>query len=88
MSTDVLEKLKQLPLEKQQEVDDFIAFLLEKYSLTKEGENEIIEKRIKLKRKAEENVVEKRIRNMGRLKGKIWMADDFNETPDAFKDYM
>lgn len=88
MSTDVLEKLKQLPPEKQQEVDDFIAFLLEKYSLTKGAENEIIEKRIKSKGKAEESAVEKRIRNMGRLKGKIWMADDFNETPDDFKDYM
>lgn len=24
----------------------------------------------------------------GMLKGEIWMADDFNETPEEFKEYM
>lgn len=27
-------------------------------------------------------------RPTGILKGKIWMADDFDETPECFKDYM
>lgn len=27
-------------------------------------------------------------RKIGRLKGKIWMADDFNETPEVFKEYV
>ena len=27
-------------------------------------------------------------RKIGRLKGKIWMADDFNETPSEFKEYI
>jgi antitoxin (DNA-binding transcriptional repressor) of toxin-antitoxin stability system len=25
---------------------------------------------------------------VGSLKGKIWIADDFDETPDDFKDYI
>lgn len=25
---------------------------------------------------------------LGSMKGKIWMADDFDETPEDFKDYM
>ncbi len=36
----------------------------------------------------EEDVAEKRRKNMGRLKGKIWMADDFKDTPEDFKDYI
>jgi len=35
-----------------------------------------------------ETVAEKRKKNMGRMKGEIWMADDFNETPEDFKDYL
>lgn len=30
----------------------------------------------------------KNIRKCGRLKGKIWMADDFNDTPDEFREYL
>ncbi len=25
---------------------------------------------------------------LGSMKGKIWMADDFDETPEDFKDYI
>ncbi len=71
MSTDVLEKVKQLPADKQKEVEDFIDYLLYKYR----GDGM-------------ENIVEKRRRNLGRLKGEIWMAEDFNDTPEDFKDYM
>ena len=35
-----------------------------------------------------ETIAEKRKKNMGRMKGQIWMADDFNETPEDFKDYL
>jgi hypothetical protein len=31
---------------------------------------------------------EKKERQPGSLKGKVWMADDFNEPLDDFKDYM
>lgn len=71
MSTNVLEKVKQLPADKQKEVEDFIDYLLYKY-----GEDEI------------ENVAEKRKKNLGWAKGKIWMAEDFNDTPEDFKDYL
>ncbi|MCS6988924.1 MAG: DUF2281 domain-containing protein [Chloroherpetonaceae bacterium] len=30
----------------------------------------------------------RRFRQAGTAKGKIWMADDFDETPEDFKDYM
>ena len=73
MGTDLLEKLKQLPPDKQQEVDDFINFLLNKYAGEKING---------------ESIAEKRKRNAGRMEGKIWMADDFNDTPEDFKDYM
>ncbi len=71
MSTDVLEKVKQLPADKQKEVEDFIDYLLYKYA----GDGM-------------ENIAEKRRRNLGRLKGEIWMAKDFNDTPEDFKDYL
>ncbi|MEJ7674414.1 MAG: DUF2281 domain-containing protein [Chitinophagaceae bacterium] len=43
MSTDVLEKVKQLPADKQKEVEDFIDYLLYKY--TGDGMENIAEKR-------------------------------------------
>lgn len=30
----------------------------------------------------------KTVRKAGRLKGQIWMAEDFNETPEEFKEYL
>jgi Protein of unknown function (DUF2281) len=35
-----------------------------------------------------EDIGEHRRKNLGWAKGMIWMADDFNETPEDFKDYM
>jgi hypothetical protein len=73
MGTDTIEKIKKLPLDKQKEVDDFIDFLVEKYHF---NSKEVL------------SLGDKRAKNMGWAKGSIWMADDFNETPDDFKDYM
>lgn len=72
MNTETIEKLKQLPPDKQQEVDDFVDFLINKYKFNPN----------------EESVGEQRKKNAGWAKGKIWMADDFNETPEDFKDYL
>lgn len=70
----VQEKLKILPPDKQQEVEDFI--------------DEIIRKCQIVEPTADEALIAKRKANMGWAKGKIWMADDFNETPEGFEDYM
>lgn len=75
MSSDVMEKVKQLPPDKQKEVEDFVDYLISKYSIGEEAADT-------------ESIGEKRRRNMGRMRGQIWMADDFNETPEDFKDYM
>ena len=69
----VLEKVKTLPPDKQQEVEDFINYLLTKYTI--ESDTDI-------------SIEEKRKNNMGWAKGKIWMANDFNDTPTDFKDYL
>lgn len=74
MSNEVLEKVKQLPLEKQKQVEDYIDYLLSRY--------------VALDKKGTESLAEKREKNMGWAKGQIWMAEDFNETPADFKDYM
>lgn len=73
MSNDVLDKLKQLPPDKQQEAEDFISFLLAKYSFTAADK---------------ETIMRKRKENAGRMKGKIWIADDFNNIPEGFEDYI
>ena len=73
MSSEVLEKVKLLPLEKQQEVERFVENLLAKYNIIS---------------KDFQSIAEKRRSNVGRLKGQIWMADNFNETPEDFKEYM
>jgi hypothetical protein len=72
MSTDVLDKVKQLPVDKQKEVEDFVDYLLHKY----------------VEVNSTEDIAENRRKNMGRLKGQIWMAEDFNATPEDFKDYI
>ncbi len=38
--------------------------------------------------KPKEDIAELRRKNMGWARGQIWMADDFNETPEDFKDYI
>lgn len=72
MSNDVLEKVKQLPPDKQQQIEDFAEYLIAKYTVREPGES----------------LAEKRRLNEGWAKGKVWMADDFNETPEDFKDYL
>ena len=72
MSGETIEKIKRLPPEKLQELEAFVDTLLA------QTEND----------KVDTGIREKRIKNMGRLKGEIWMADDFNETPEDFKDYV
>jgi hypothetical protein len=73
MNIEVLEKVKLLPHDKQQEVEEFVEYLLNKYTI---GNVDV------------ESVAEKRRNNAGRLKGQIGMADDFNETPEDFKEYL
>ncbi len=33
-------------------------------------------------------LIEKRRKNLGRYKDQIWMAEDFNDTPEEFKAYL
>lgn len=73
MNTDVIEKVKQLPPDKQKEVEDFVDYLFGKYKMENGNASSLAEMRRK---------------NMGWAKGKIWMAEDFNETPEDFKDYI
>lgn len=72
MIQDVVAKIYQLPADKLDEVEHFLDSLLDETVQTED----------------EKRIVEQRERNMGRLKGKIWMADDFDETPEDFKDYV
>ena len=74
MSTEVFEKVKQLPPDKQKVVEDFVDYLISKYKVGEE--------------KDESSLADIRRKNMGWAKGQIWMADDFNETPEDFKDYL
>ena len=68
-------KLRLIPESDFDFVGQFLDFILSRNSKSKE------------KPKAEE--VEKKLyRQPGILKGEIWMADDFDETPDCFKEYM
>ncbi|SFD28656.1 Protein of unknown function [Chitinophaga sp. CF118] len=62
MNNNFIEKINQLPLDKQQEVEDFVNFLISKYQA---GSTNI-------------KAAEKRKSNMGWAKGKIWVTDDFN----------
>ncbi len=73
MNTDTLEKANQLPPEKQQEVEAFINDLFNKYNAS--NGNTL-------------SVAEIRKKNMGWAKGKIWMSEDFNETPADFNEYL
>jgi hypothetical protein len=68
MITDMIEKVNQLPLDKQKEVEDFIDFLISKY-------------RIEI-RTPEQSISELRKKNMA--KDESWMDDDFNEPPGDY----
>jgi len=73
MSNEVFENVKRLPADKQQEVEDFINFLATKYHT--ESANA-------------KTLADKRRLNFGRLNGKTYISDDFNTTPEDFKDYL
>ncbi len=70
---DILEKIKSLPPDKQKEVEGFVDSLLEK---------SIVETHDTI------SLAEERRKNFGRLKGKIWIADDFDQTPEEFNEYL
>ncbi len=74
MSITTLDKIKLLPADKQKEIEDFVDYLLQKYAKPEE--------------KVSKEIQEKRLRNFGNMKGQIWMAEDFNDTPEDFKEYM
>ena len=74
MSNEVLEKVKLLPPDEQQQVEDFIIGLLQKHDRSK------LLKDLPL--------AERRHLSMGWAKGQIWMAEDFNDTPEDFKEYL
>jgi hypothetical protein len=73
---DVLDKVRILPPDKQQEVEDFIDYLISKYNL--------LLKPLPIN----ESLEDLRKANSGWAKGQIWIAADFNETPEDFKDYL
>lgn len=70
---DILEKIKSLPFDKQKEVEGFVDSLLGKSMV--ETHDTI-------------SLAEERRKNFGRLKGKIWIADDFDQTPEEFNEYL
>jgi len=70
---DILEKIKSLPLDKQKEVEDFVDSLLPKKIAETNNTASLAEERRKY---------------FGRLKGKIWIADDFDQTPEEFNEYL
>lgn len=72
MGEHLLEEIQKLPFEQQKEVEDFVGYLTAKY----------------IRSKSKEDIGELRRKNLGWARGQIWMADDFNETPEDFKDYM
>jgi len=73
MTADILEQVNRLPLAKQQEIENFIHEIISKNDQADQDGMSIAEMRKK---------------NMGWAKGMVWMADDFNETPQDFKDYL
>lgn len=64
----LVEKIKKIPPAYQQEVEDFIDFILSK----------------------RQSAVAKKVnpRKIGLLKGKLKMAEDFDDPLEDFKDYM
>lgn len=74
----IVQKLQSLPINLQEEVIDFIEFLLTKYKINEKLQKNGSEPEKKGKRKS----------NLGSAKGLIVMADDFDEPLEDFKDYM
>lgn len=68
----ILEKLEALPESLQAEVLHYIEFLAERYAKTK----------------VEPLTSQKKRGGLGALKGKIWLADDFDEPLEDLQEYM
>jgi hypothetical protein len=73
MSSDFMDKIKKLPLDKQREMEDFLDYLITKYTRKSEGPV---------------YVASNRKENLGWASGKVWISADFDKTPEDFKDYM
>ncbi|MEO8734171.1 MAG: DUF2281 domain-containing protein [Flavobacteriales bacterium] len=71
-SADLFVKIESLPADLRKQVTDFVEFLLKRKAAPEGGENDS-----ELKKPVP-----------GLLKGKIWIADDFDEPLDDFKEYM
>ncbi|MGV9012371.1 MAG: DUF2281 domain-containing protein [Flavobacteriales bacterium] len=71
-SADLFVKIESLPADLRKQVIDFVEFLLKRKSAPEPS--------------ADGSDREKPV--AGLLKGKIWIADDFDEPLDDFKDYM
>ena len=56
---------------------DFVSQILDFVLSRNSNESQVMAKR--------EN---KPIRQLGQWKGQVWIADDFDETPECFKDYV
>ncbi|RYE32171.1 MAG: hypothetical protein EOP42_09725 [Sphingobacteriaceae bacterium] len=69
---DIFEKIKLLPFHKQKEIEKIVDA-----TITAESEKLSIPE-----------LIEKRRKNLDKYKDKIWMADDFNDTPEEFKAYL
>ena len=66
-------------LEEQISFMAYLANIIKQRTEKKHSENDVINNNIKS---------DKPIRNLGKWHGQIWMADDFDEIPDCFKEYM
>ena len=75
MSYAILEqKLRLVPESEFDFVSQVLDFVLSRNSKTEKVD---VEKKKK-----------KSIRKLGQWKGQVWIADDFDETPDCFAEYM
>ena len=70
----LLEKINALPESLQTEVEHYVEFLLSKYTQPEQTETGAEEPRKR--------------RQAGILKGKIWMADDFDAPQEDMQEYM
>jgi hypothetical protein len=76
-TTELIELIEKLPVDKQKEVEAFVLSINSNYAETAENNNSLF---------AEPQGGNGR--GYGSLKGQIWMSDDFNEPLDDFKEYM
>ena len=70
-SADLFVKIESLPENLRKQVSDFVEFLLKRKDPSNKGGTE----------------TEKKKPVAGLLKGKIWIADDFDEPLEDFKEY-